>query len=246
MKTVEAFLKGIPASPGIAIGKAFLLTSEEFNIQRRHIEESELPGEIARFEEALIQTRSEILAIQKKISKEMGTEHADIFNAHLLVLEDRTLIEEVISRLKKERCSVEYIFMEVLRKYTGVFSRIQDEYLKERVSDIGDVGRRVLRNLLGREWEMLKDLKEPVVIVAYDLSPSDTASMYKKNVIAFATDIGGMTSHTAIMAKSLEIPAVVGLVHGTKKIKSGDMLIVDGAKGLVIVNPEAKTLEDYR
>jgi phosphotransferase system enzyme I (PtsI) len=156
------------------------------------------------------------------------------------------LIEEVISRLKKELLSVAFIFSEVLKKYIEVFSKIEDEYLKERMADINDVGRRILRNLLGKERKGLDDLKEKVVVVAHDLSPSDTAAMHKQNVSAFVTDIGGKTSHTAIMAKGLQIPAVVGVEEATTKIKSGDMLIVDGSMGMVIIDPDEETLAAYQ
>ncbi|MFH1854375.1 MAG: phosphoenolpyruvate--protein phosphotransferase [Candidatus Omnitrophota bacterium] len=240
-------LKGIPASPGIVIGKAFLFdATRRFTIPPKKVKENLIPKEIARFEEALIKTRSEIFEIQKKIAKEMGSHHAEIFNAHLLVLEDRMLIEEVIGNLKKERKCVEYVFTNVLEKYIKVFSKMDDEYLKERISDIDDVGKRVLRNLLGAKEKTLSELKQRVIVVAYDLSPSDTATMHKKNVMGFITDIGGRTSHTAIMAKSLEIPAVVGLEKATTKIKAGDMLIVDGNYGIVIVNPDPRTLKKYQ
>ncbi|MFA5336429.1 MAG: phosphoenolpyruvate--protein phosphotransferase [Candidatus Omnitrophota bacterium] len=238
-------LKGIAASPGIAIGKVFILDSETYTIIRREISEKDLPKEIARFEDALIQTRQEILGIQERISDQLGIKHAEIFNAHLLVLEDRTLIEEVISRLKKDLVCVEYIFDDVLRRYMTAFQNVEDEYLKERVADIRDIGKRVLNHLLGKKRETLADIKEKVILVAYDLSPSDTASLHKKNVIAFATDIGGKTSHTAIMAKALEIPAVVGLKSVTKNVKSGDTLVVDGSNGLVIINPDQETLSKY-
>jgi phosphotransferase system enzyme I (PtsI) len=240
------FLKGIPASPGIASGKAFILDSETLAILKKEIPERDLAKEIARFEEALIRTRQEILGIQEHISEQLGIKHAEIFNAHLLVLEDRTLIEEVISRLKKELLCVEYIFDDVLKKYIDVFSKVEDEYLKERVADIRDVGKRVLRQLLGKKRETLADINEKVILISYDLSPSDTASLHKKNVIAFATDIGGKTSHTAIMAKALEIPAAVGLKTVTKTVKNGDMVIVDGSNGIVIVNPDEETIEKYR
>jgi phosphotransferase system enzyme I (PtsI) len=175
----------------------------------------------------------------------MGQDEAQIFDAHLLVLEDRMLIEEVISRVKKEKAAVEYIFYQVLKRYAEVFSKVEDEYLKERISDINDVGRRVLRNLLGKKQQGLEELKDAVIIVAHDLSPSDTATMYHKNVIGFVTDIGGKTSHTAIMAKSLEIPAVVGLETATEQIKEDDLLILDGNAGLIIVNPRQETLDKY-
>lgn len=238
-------LKGIPASPGIVAGKAFLFDIRQLIVTEKDIKQDAVPSEITRFEEALIKTRSEILTIQKKISREMGAQHAEIFNAHLLVLEDRTLIEEIIEGLKKELKCVEYIFSKVIGKYIKVFSNMNDGYLKERTSDIEDVGKRILKNLIGAQEKTLSDLKEQVIVVAYDLSPSDTANMHKKNVIGFVTDIGGRTSHTAIMAKSLEIPAVVGLEKATVRIKTGDTLIVDGTEGIVIINPDKSVLKKY-
>ncbi|MFH0763995.1 MAG: phosphoenolpyruvate--protein phosphotransferase [Candidatus Omnitrophota bacterium] len=244
-KKKEIALKGIPASPGITIGKAFLFGREQYAIPRRGIKDEHIQSEIRRFKEALIQTKNEIVEIKKHISEEMGAEHGQIFSAHLLVIDDSMLIEEVVVRLKKEKLSIEYIFQDVLRRYIKVFSEMDDEYLKERISDINDVGRRILKNLIGAKEDILSNLKEKVVVVAYDLSPSDTATMHKKNVTAFATDIGGRTSHTAIMAKSLEIPAVVGLEVLTKKVESGDVIIIDGTHGVVIINPTQKTLNKY-
>jgi len=242
---VETILKGLPAAPGITIGKAYLIDSEDFSVNKRRISEKQLPEEINRFQDALIRTRSEILKIKDKISKEIGMEHGEIFSAHLLVLEDTMLIEEVIAKMKKDKICVEYVFLEILKKYINTFSKMNDEYLRERISDINDVGKRVLRNLLGAKQTSLSELKEKVVIIAYDLSPSDTAIMHKKNVIAFATDIGGRTSHTAIMAKSLEIPAVVGLEKITKVVENGDVVIVDGNRGVIIAKPQKKTLTRY-
>lgn len=239
-------LKGIAAAGGISIGPAYKVGSEEFVILREVVAWEDIPAQIQLFEEALIKTRREIIELQKRISLDMGQEEAQIFDAHLLVLEDRMLIEEVISRLKKEQLNVAYIFSEVLKKYISVFSKIEDEYLKERAADINDVGKRILRNLLGREKKGLGDVKEKVIIVAHDLSPSDTAAMHTKNVAAFVTNIGGKTSHTAIMAKSLEIPAVVGLEGITVKVNPGDILIVDGSMGIVIINPDEETLKDYQ
>jgi phosphotransferase system enzyme I (PtsI) len=239
-------LKGIAAAPGITVGLAYKVGKEELIAPREEISEKDIPLQIQLFEEALIKTRREIIDLQKRIASEMGQEEAQIFDAHLLVLEDRMLIEEVISRLKRERLSVAFIFSEVLKKYIDVFSKIEDEYLKERIADINDVGKRILRSLLGKERKGLEEFKEKVIIIAHDLSPSDTASMHKKNVSAFVTDIGGKTSHTAIMAKSLEIPAVVGVEEATAKIKSGDKLIVDGSMGVVIIDPDEATLADYQ
>jgi phosphotransferase system enzyme I (PtsI) len=239
-------LKGIPASGGIAIGPAYLWTKEEFVIPKQGISDEQIASQIQIFEEALIKTRREILDLQRKIADEMGQTEAEIFDAHLLVLEDRTIIEEVISRMKKEKLIAAYIFQDVLKKYVQVFLRIEDEYLKERVSDISDVGRRVLRNLLGKAAKHFEDLQEKVILVSHDLSPSDTAAMHKKNILAFVTNIGGKTSHTAIMAKSMEIAAVVGVEAVTLKIKTGDILIVDGTNGAVIINPDVSTLEKYQ
>ncbi|HOW42207.1 MAG TPA: phosphoenolpyruvate--protein phosphotransferase [Candidatus Omnitrophota bacterium] len=239
-------LKGIAAAPGINIAPAYKFGKEDLEIPKEQIRQEEIPVQIQLFEEALISTRREIIELQKRISTEMGQEEAQIFDAHLLVLEDRMLIEEVISRLKKDQINVAFIFSEVLKKYIEVFAKIEDEYLRERIADLNDVGKRILRNLLGKEHKSLKDLKERVVVVAHDLAPSDTAAMHKQMVCAFVADIGGKTSHTAIMAKSLEIPAVVGTGEATVKIKTGDILIVDGTMGMVIVNPDEETLRNYQ
>lgn len=239
-------LKGIAASPGIVIGKAYVLDSEEMVIPQRTITSASIPREITRFQDALTQTRAEIQKIRDKISKEISKEHGDIFNAHLMVLEDRAIIEEVMERIKKEKHNTEFIFSQVLKKYVQSFLKIDDEYLRERVSDINDVGRRVIRHLLGDQRSTLSEIKEKVIVVAYDLAPSDTAVMHRKNVIGFATDIGGRTSHTAIMAKSLEIPAVVGLENATRQIRMGDTIVVDGIQGVLAVNPTQTELAKFR
>jgi phosphoenolpyruvate-protein phosphotransferase (PTS system enzyme I) len=239
-------LKGIAAASGISIGPAYMLGKEELTVSRETINWADIPVQIQLFEEALIQTRREIIELQKRISLDMGQQEAQIFDAHLLVLEDRMLIEEVISRLKKEQLNVAYIFSDVLKKYISVFLEIEDEYLKERAADINDVGKRILRNLLGKKKRGLDEIGARAIIVAHDISPSDTAAMHTKNVAAFVTDVGGKTSHTAIMAKSLEIPAVVGLEGVTAKVNPGDTLIVDGSTGTVIIDPDGETLASYR
>lgn len=241
----EMVYKGIPVSPGIAIGKVYLYDSKEDAVSKYKIKEDQIPSEIARFEEALIKTRHELIGIQDKIAKQMGAEHAEIFNAHLLFLEDRSVIEQVIKRLEKEKYNVEYIFQQVGEKYVELFSKMEDDYLKERASDIRDFTKRVLCNLLGRKKQDLSEFKEEVVVVAYDLSPSDTALMHKELVKGFVTDIGGKTSHTAIMARSLEIPAVVGLRDISKKVKPGDEIIIDGSHGVVTLNPSKWTQSRY-
>lgn len=242
----EIILKGIPAAPGVASGYTFTLDKQDFIVPMRAIMENEVPIEIARFEEALIKTREEILGIQKKISAEIEGKHAQIFDAHLLALEDRSIIDEVIKRIKIEKLSAEYIFSQVFKKYIQMFSKIEDEYLRERMSDINDIGRRVLKNLMDEDkLHELENIDEELIIISHDLSPSDAANMYNKNIKAFVTDIGGQTSHTAIMAKALGVPAVVGLKDATLKIQNQDYIIVDGRKGLVIINPKEATKLEY-
>ncbi|NOX97622.1 MAG: phosphoenolpyruvate--protein phosphotransferase [Nitrospirae bacterium] len=240
-------LKGIGASPGVVIGKAFLLGGERLSIPRREIAKGEIPEELARFERALAQTTEEIIQIRKKIALEIDEEHAHILDAHLLVLEDVLLIEETMRRVEKERLNVEYVFSDVLEHLARRFEVMDDEYLRERASDVRDIGRRVLRSLLGRKRKALSNIDEEVIVVAYDLAPSDTALMHnKEKVVGFVTDVGGKTSHTAIMARALEIPAVVGLKDITSRVKRRDMLIVDGTNGIVIVNPDEETRKHYR
>ncbi|MFQ5681341.1 MAG: phosphoenolpyruvate-utilizing N-terminal domain-containing protein, partial [Candidatus Omnitrophota bacterium] len=243
---MNEILKGIPAASGIAIGPVYLLGRDDFDVSKRGITSSDVAAEIVRFEEALMRTRKDLLELKKKIARELNQEQAQIFDAHLLVLEDRVLIEEVISRVKKERLNVEYIFQEVLKKHIDVFSHMEDEYLRERVADINDVGKRVLRSLCGKKKKGLSELEEKVIVVAHDLSPSDTAAMHRKNVIGFVTDIGGKTSHTAIMAKSFEIPAVVGVEIATARISEGDILVIDGTVGVIVVNPDKQTITQYK
>ncbi|MFA6599704.1 MAG: phosphoenolpyruvate--protein phosphotransferase [Candidatus Omnitrophota bacterium] len=238
-------LKGIGVSPGFAVGKAFVRHSDDpFVVAPRAITEAEISREIARFEDALTRTRAEILGIRKKILNQIGRESSDIFNAHLMILEDRTLIEDVIALVKERGVSCEYAFSTILQRYFQAFAQIDDEYLKERISDIKDIGRRLLNNLYG-EREDLGALKERGIVISHDLSPSDTAMMDKNNVLAFVTEIGGPTSHTAILGRSMEIPAVVGVDHVTSKIKTGDRVIVDGTHGLLIADPDEQTIQEY-
>ncbi len=238
-------LRGIPASPGVAFGKALLFDSEELLVPRRPIPPDQIPLEILRFEEALIHTRQQLLGIQRRLNDDLGQEHADIFNAHLLVLEDPVLREEVLNGLKTHQLNVEAVFNDVIRKHLRAFAKTEDEYLRDRTADIDDIRKRILRNLLGRHPDVLAQLSEAVVVVAHDLSPSETALMHKKHVLAFVTDIGGRTGHTAIMAKSLEIPAVVGVEVATKRIHKGDLVVIDGVRGEVVIDPDPETLHKY-
>lgn len=238
-------LVGIPVSSGVAIGPALVLHAEDFpTTPQLKIAGDRIPEEITRFEDALTRTRAEILGIRKKLSQEIGREQSDIFTAHLLILEDRSLIEDVISAIREKQVNAEYAFSTVVEKYFRAFSQVDDEYLKERVADIRDVARRLIENLAGKGQNPLAHLTEKVIIIAHDLSPSDTATMDKRRVIAFATDVGGPTSHTAIMARSLGIPAVVGVENISREAMTGDTMMIDGNHGTVILNPDRRTIEE--
>jgi len=239
-------LKGIAASRGIGVAKAYMVGRDEMTIPKRKISYDEISKEIYKLEEALIDARKEIISLQKDILKDLGFDHAKIFEAHVLVLEDRLLIEDVISRIKKERVNVEYAFSESIKKYIGSLSKIEDPYLRERIYDIKDVSKRVMRKILRKKEVPLSSLKERVVIVAHDLAPSETAALPKKNIAGFVTDVGGTTSHTAIIARTLGIPAVVGVQGATENIHRGDGIIVDGTEGLVVVKPTTRLLESYQ
>lgn len=237
---------GIAVSPGIAMGQTTILHTENFAVPRKTIDADDVPREIARFEDALTLTRSDILSVRKKILHEMSREHSEIFNAHLLILEDRTLIEDVIALIKEEKVVAEYAFTTVLKRYFRAFSQIEDSYLKERISDIRDVGRRVLSQMEGGTSTKIQDLEGTHIIISHDLAPSDTAMMKRDQVLGFVTEVGGPTSHTAIMARSLEIPAVVG-IHGlTAEIGSDQFVIIDGSHGLVLVDPDEETIKKFK
>ncbi len=242
----ELVLKGIPAASGIAYGPAFILDSQEFIVPKRIISEDEVESEIARFQEALDQTRREIIDIKNRIEKDMGAAHAKIFEAHLMVLDDPMLYDQVAASVRDDKESADYVFAKVIKAYTQALSKVQDEYLRDRATDINDIAKRVLKHLMEESrWHDFENFQGELAVVAHDLSPSDAVSMYNKKIIAFVTDIGGRTSHTAIIAKSLGVPAVVGLKDATLRISNGDTVIIDGKKGLVIVNPNPSTKELY-
>ncbi len=242
----EIVLKGIPAAPGIAYGQSFILDKGEFIVPKRSISSSEIDSEIARFEEAVNNARREIHHLKIKISQDMGQAHAQIFDAHLLVLQDTTLLGQVTSGIRKSKSSAEYVFCSVIKKFVEAFAQMPDEYLRERASDVSDISKRVLKHLMDEsKLHDLDSLQEDLIIVAHDLSPSDAVSMYNKKIKGFLTDIGGRTSHTAIIAKSLGVPAVVGLKDATLRINNQDYVVIDGQKGLVIINPSVETKELY-
>jgi phosphotransferase system enzyme I (PtsI) len=242
----ERIYKGIPVSAGVCRGKILVFGKTELSIPHHKLQDSELPEQVKRLEKALIETRQQLLDVQHKVSEGLGAEDASIFDAHLLVLEDRTLLDEVIRLIYKENVNVEYAFNEVAERYAKTLGAMDDDYLRERASDMRDVTERILNNLLGRNEPIdLRKLKEPCIIISSDLAPSVTAQMDKKMVLGFATDIGSKTSHTAIMARSLEIPAVVGLKNASEELQTGDYALLDGYNGQIIIDPTEQTLFEY-
>src|SRR6266581_6257037 len=241
----EVCFFGAGASPGIARGKIHVVRDELDDVPRYRIAPSQIADEIGRFEAALIQTRMQILKMQQRIAESIGTKDAAIFDAHLLVVEDRTLIDEVLRKLETDLWNVEWVFQEVATRYAATLSKIDDPYLRERAVDIQDVSKRVIRNLQGKAPRAFLALTEPHILVAHNLTPSDTASMNKKHVLGIATDLGSRTSHAAIMARSLNIPAIVGLHDITAKLETGQYVLLDGIDGVLIVNPTAETLAKY-
>jgi phosphoenolpyruvate-protein phosphotransferase (PTS system enzyme I) len=240
-------LRGIEVSGGIARGKVLVLGRGHENVPDREIHEREVPAEVARFEQSLVATRQQIQEIQRRVSTAMGAQDASIFEAHLLVLEDPMLIEEVSRVIADDLLGAECAFQRVADRYAESLGKVDDEYLRERVADLRDVTTRVLHNLLERPDDALnlRQLKVPCIIVSHDLSPSTTALLDRQLVLGFATDIGSRTSHTAIMARSLQIPAVVGLRDASTQIESGQDVLLDGFHGLLILNPTDQTLFEY-
>ncbi len=241
----ETRFQGIPVAPGIAHARVLVHWLDDEEIPLRTISPEELPEEIARFEAALIATRAELLEIQQRIADAIGTKDASIFDAHLLVVEDRTLIDEVLRNLEGDRHNVEYTFHQVAEKYCRTLGAIDDPYLRERVVDIEDVARRVIRHLLGKAPRTIASEDKPHIIVARSLTPSDTASINRAFVLGFATEQGSKTSHAAIMARSMNIPAIVGLHEICTVLSTGDDVLLDGYTGAFILNPGAETLQEY-
>ncbi len=241
----EIRFEGVGVSPGMACGKIHVVRDDLDDVARYRIAPSQIPDEIGRFETALIQTRMQILEMQQRIAESIGAKDAAIFDAHLLVVEDRTLIDEVLRKLETDLCNVEWVFQEVATRYAETLNKIDDPYLRERALDIQDVTKRVIRNLQGKAPKAFLALSEPHILVAHNLTPSDTASSNRANVLGIATDLGSRTSHAAILARSLNIPAVVGLHDITTKLETGQHVLLDGSDGLLVINPAPETIAHY-
>ena len=241
----ETRFEGAGVSPGIARGKVHVVRDDLDEVVHYRIAPSQVADEISRFETALIQTRMQILQMQQRIAESIGAKDAAIFDAHLLVVEDRTLIDEVLRKLETDLCNVEWIFQEVATRYAETLNKIDDPYLRERALDIQDVTKRVIHNLQGKAPKAFLALTEPHILVAHNLTPSDTASIDRVNVLGIATDLGSRTSHAAILARSLNIPAIVGLHDITAKLESGEHVLLDGSDGYLIVDPTSETVAQY-
>ncbi|GIN71519.1 phosphoenolpyruvate-protein phosphotransferase [Bacillus sp. J14TS2] len=237
-------LQGIGASAGIAIAKAYRLQEPELTIEKQEIADKE--AEKQRFEQAIEQSKAELETIKDHANRELGADKADIFAAHLLVLSDPELLTPVLDKIGLEGINAEVAMKETADQFVSIFESMDNDYMKERAADIRDVTKRVIANLLGVQIPNPSLISEEVVVIAEDLTPSDTAQLNRQFVKGFTTDIGGRTSHSAIMARSMEIPAVVGTKQATARIENGMMVIVDGLDGAVLIDPSAEEMAYYQ
>ncbi len=242
----ELTLRGVPASPGIAIGPAHLFTRDYLKVEPRVLSGKQIAREIEHFQAALEETRQDILKTKSKAVKQTGDIVARLFDSHLLILDDVTLIEETLERVKEEKVSADWIVHDVMQRSYRSLKAQKGEYFSQRADDIRDVARRLVFNLQGVKDEYLSDLEKPVVLIAPDLSPSDIIHLDRSHVLGIATNLGGATSHTAILTRSLEVPAVTGLKNLTELICPGQEVIVNGNSGKVILHPSAERLTEYR
>ncbi|MNO58666.1 Phosphoenolpyruvate-protein phosphotransferase [compost metagenome] len=237
-------IEGIAASAGVAIAKAFKLEHPDFTITRRDADHA--AAEIARLDEALAKSQQELEAIKERTLQELGEKKAEIFESHLLILNDPELLTPVRDKILSDKLTAEFALDEITKQFIEMFQNMKSDYLKERAADMRDVTKRVLTHLLGLTFMNPADITEEVIVIAEDLTPSDTAQLNRTYVKGFTTNIGGRTSHSAIMARSLEIPAVVGTKEVLSKVNQNDIVIVDGLDGAVIVNPTPEVLEQYQ
>ena len=244
-KSKQRIFQGIGASQGIVIGEARVADRNRVTVVESPVPPDGIPGEIERFHRALRKAKEDLLAIKEEIALTRGTEHLYVIDTHLMILDDSMLTSETISCIQGRGINAEAALKRAMRKFKEFFEGIEDEYLRERSNDVETVVERILRNMLGKRHELLPEAEGMVIIVAHDLSPTDILQIDKEKVIGFVTDLGGRTSHTAIVSRSLEIPAVVGLEKITAEVSDGDPIIVDGARGLVILNPDEETFRDY-
>ncbi len=237
-------LKGIPVSPGIIIGRAHLIDRSKIKVPLRKIDKKDVPYEIERFKKAVETAKKQLSELKDRLPDRLK-EHAFILDSHMMILNDSMLYEATINRIKDKEINAEWALKESFEEIKNLFSQIEDAYISERINDVENVVQRILRNLTGHTQSEISDLGEKSIIVAQDLSPADTAGLDTKKVIGFITDGGGSTSHTAILARALELPAVMGLCYATSQIEDGNILIVDGDTGKVIINPDNDDIVYY-
>jgi phosphoenolpyruvate-protein phosphotransferase (PTS system enzyme I) len=238
-------LKGIPASGGVAIGKGFFLNRVLPRSVRSTVGREQVDEEIAAFQRAVARSREQILHIRDGVA-DSSSEHHQILSVHLALLEDSMLVEQTVKTIRENQYAADWAFNKVLQNLLETFHRIEDPYLRERGHDLRQIGHRVLENLAGRSVDSVAAIREPVIIVAHDLSPADTAQILKSPVLGFATDVGSRTSHTAITARSLGIPAVVGVEGATEEYRFAETVIVDGEEGVVVFDPTEETVREYQ
>ena len=238
--------KGIAVSPGVAIAPAIVLDSEQFRIPRRSIEQPEVEAELGRLQGAVERAKAEVRDLRQRVANDVGEKLGAIFDVQDAMLTDPKVVAEIRELVQRERYAPEYAVATILRGYAKKFLNLPNRYMAERVSDVYDVEKRLLRNLIGAKRESLGTLTEPVIVIAHDLTPSQTASLDRSKILAFATDTGGRTSHTTIVARAMGIPAVVGLKTISADISGGDTVIVDGNRGIVVINPDAPTVVRFR
>ncbi len=237
--------RGVAVSPGIAVGKALVVEVRRPRAKRELLDPGRIPQEVTRLQEALEASRRQILEIQERIANEVGAQYARIFDAHLLILEDRLLVERATALIQGQRLNAEYAVQEILEPVRQALSRVENGYLRERRTDVDDVGDRVLRNLLGQRASFHLERAQETIVFAHDLSPSETAQLHREAVLGIVTETGGRTSHSAIMARSLEIPAVVGVEDVCAHVRNHAVVILDGTEGVVILEPDRETLTRY-
>jgi phosphoenolpyruvate-protein phosphotransferase (PTS system enzyme I) len=245
LKNKTVILRGAAGSPGYAIGYVHILKRDKQAVQRKAIPPSQVAAELKRFESALSHAREQLRQVRSRISKEQGEEHVYLIEAQLMMLEDKSLTEDTRETIQTDRVNAEWALHRSLERFKAMFDKIDDEYFRDRRSDIEYVEERLLRAMAGEKEQEFLSLQRKTVIVAWDLSPADIVKLDRKNLIGLATDIGGRTSHTAIIARSLGIPIVVGLDELTQCAENGDAVIVDGMEGLVLIQPDGKTIADY-
>ncbi|ANZ33701.1 phosphoenolpyruvate--protein phosphotransferase [Staphylococcus carnosus] len=237
-------IKGIAASDGVAIAKAYLLVEPDLSFDNESVTDTD--AEVAKFNDALNKSKVELTKIRNNAEKQLGADKAAIFDAHLLVLEDPELIQPIEDKIKNESVNAAQALTDVSNQFITIFESMDNEYMAERAADIRDVSKRVLAHILGVELPNPSIIDESVVIIGNDLTPSDTAQLNKEYVQGFVTNIGGRTSHSAIMSRSLEIPAVVGTKSITEEVEAGDTIVVDGMTGDVLINPSDEVIAEYQ